>query len=87
MKKLIALLSVLALTLLASCGGTEVETPVDDVNTPANVEVNMEEPLEINAEDVVPTEDTTVETTTGTTMEDTTSVEVTATGVEVEMVK
>ncbi|NCO31859.1 hypothetical protein GW891_03560 [bacterium] len=83
MKKLIALLSVLALTLLASCGENEVETPVDDIVNPTNVEINIEEPLEINTEDVVPTE----ETTTGTTMEDTTSVEVTASGVEVEMIK
>lgn len=83
MKKLIALLSVLALTLLASCGDTEVETPVDETVPTTNVEVNMEEPLEVNSEDVVPTE----ETTTGTTMEDTTSVEVTASGVEVEMIK
>lgn len=83
MKKLIALLSVLALTLLASCGKTEVETTVDET-VPANVEVEIDETLEIDAEDVVPTEDT---TSTDTTVEATTDVEVTASGVEVEMIK
>lgn len=88
MKKLIALLSVLALTLLASCGKTEVETVVDE-NTPTDVEINMVEPLEVNTEDVVPTD---VEVTTDVTTEDTTmdvsaDVEVTASGAEVEIVK
>ncbi|MDD2907941.1 MAG: hypothetical protein PHH98_04840 [Candidatus Gracilibacteria bacterium] len=75
MKKLIALLSVLALTLLVSCGEATVEENVETTST--GVEINMDtttEPLEIDAVD-----STTDTTSTGTTEE------TTSTGVEIDM--
>ncbi len=75
MKKIIALLSVLALTLLASCGKAEETT---EETTATGVEV----------EATVDTVDTMVETATGTEVESTevvTEEELTEEAVEVEM--
>lgn len=59
MKKLIALLSIVALTLLASCGKSDVES-TEEITTSTGVEVNLEETLEVE-EVVMPTTDSTVE--------------------------
>lgn len=73
MKKIIALLSVLALTLLASCGkaeevteevtatGTEMEVTVESTETTTTEEVVADE---ATAEDVVVEEELTEEATT-----------------------
>lgn len=51
MKKLVALLSILSLAFLASCGNTESEVEMVDENQSVEVELEVSNEVESNEED------------------------------------